>query len=226
VSPALDGTTLLLDGAPLDTSAMPLILPPGEHRLTARTPGRPDAERTVRVASGDEVAVELVLTQPPLAREPPGETPGPPAAPTPMGVEATVTPALPRHRNRHFGIGAGFGTNLRVAGDTGAPSISLALPVGPRLELGLDTVFVAYSVIPSVRVRLTGEALAVHAIVAGSMSFNDGSTMEHIFAGGLGAGVRYQPAPSFAMRLESYAAYAGKAHGWSIPTFLGGELWF
>jgi hypothetical protein len=38
--------------------------------------------------------------------------------------------------------------------------------------------------------------------------------------------VRYQPAASFAMRLESYAAYAGKAHGWSIPTFLGGELWF
>jgi hypothetical protein len=226
VSPAIDGTTLLLDGAPLDTSAMPLILPPGEHRLTARASGRPDAERTVRVASGDEVAVELVLTQPPLAREPPGETPGPTAAPTPMGVEATAEPAVPRHRNRHFGIGAGFGTNLRLARDTGAPSLSLALPLGSRFELGLDTVFVGFSVVPSVRVRLTGDALALHAIVAMPWSFNDGSTMERFVAGAFGAGVRYQPAPSFAVRLEGYAAYAGKAHGWTIPTFLGGELWF
>ncbi|HEX3473714.1 MAG TPA: tetratricopeptide repeat protein [Kofleriaceae bacterium] len=226
VSPAIDGTQLLLDGAPLDTSAMPLILPPGEHRLTARTPGRPDAERTVRVASGDEVAVELVLTQPPLAREPPGEPPGPTAAPTAMGVEATAAPAPPRHPNRHFGIGAGFGTNLRLTHDTGAPSLSLALPIGSRLELGADVVFVAYSVVPSARIRLAGETLALHAIVAAPISFKDGSTMATFFAGGLGAGVRYQPAPSFAMRLEGYAAYAGKAHGWTIPAFLGGELWF
>ena len=224
VSPALDGTTLLLDGVPLDTSAMPLILPPGEHRVTARTPGRPDAERTVRVASGDEVAVELVLTQPPLVREPPGETPGP--TPTPMGVEATAAPALPVHPHRRFGIGAGFGTNLRLARDTGAPSLSLALPIGSRLELGVDAVFVGYSVIPSLRVRLAGDALAVHALGAVPISFNDGSTMQTFAAGGFGAGVRYRPMPGFAVRLESYAAYAGKAHGWSIPTFLGGELWF
>src|SRR5215470_17590041 len=166
VSPALDGTTLLLDGAPLDTTTMPLILPPGEHRLTARTPGRPDAERTVRVASGDEVGVELVLSQPPLAREPPGETPAPTPTPTPMGVEATAAPAVPRHPNRRFGIGAGFGTNLRLASNTGAPSLSLALPVGSRLELGLDGMFVAWSVVPSVRVRLAGEALSVHVVGA------------------------------------------------------------
>ena len=102
----------------------------------------------------------------------------------------------------------------------------LAVPVGSRLELGLDGGFVGYSVIPSVRVRLAGEALALHAVAAMPISFNDGSTMQTFVAGGFGAGVRYQPAPSFAMRLEGYAAYAGKAHGWSIPTFLGGELWF
>lgn len=171
VSPALDGTTLLLDGAPLDTTTMPLILPPGEHRLTARTPGRPDAERTVRVASGDEVAVELVLTQPPLAREPPGEPPA--ATPTPMGVEAEPTDkAVLLPRKRRFAIGAGFGTNLRLARDTGAPAVSLALPVGSRLELGLDGVFVAYSVIPSVRVRLAGDALAIHAVGAVPISLD------------------------------------------------------
>jgi hypothetical protein len=227
VSPALDGTTLLLDGAPLDTTTMPLILPPGEHRVTARTPGRPDAERTVRVASGDEVAVELVLTQPPLAREPPGESQGPTAAPTPMGVEAEATDkAVLRPRKRRLGIGVAFGTNLRIAGDTGAPSLSLALPVGSRLELGLDTVFVAWAVVPSARVRLFGDALAVHLVGAVPIAFKDGSTMETFAAGGFGAGLRYQPMPSFAMRLEGYAAYAGKAHGWSIPTFLGGEVWF
>jgi hypothetical protein len=143
-----------------------------------------------------------------------------------MGVEASGEPAPPRPPNRHFGIGAGFGTNLRIARDTGAPSVSLALPVGSRLELGLDAVFVGYSVIPSLRVRLAGEALALHAVGAVPISFNDGSTMERFVAGAFGLGVRYQPMPSFAMRLESYAAYAGKAHGWSIPMFLGGELWF
>jgi hypothetical protein len=143
-----------------------------------------------------------------------------------MGVEATGAPALPVHPRRRFGIGAGFGTNLRLTRDTGAPSVSLALPLGSRIELGLDGVFVGYSVIPSVRVRLAGDALAVHALGAVPISFNDGSTMERFVAGGFGLGVRYQPLASFAMRLESYAAYAGKAHGWSIPMFLGGELWF
>jgi hypothetical protein len=226
VSPALDGTTLLLDGAPLDTSAMPLILPPGEHRLTARTPGRPDAERTVRVASGDEVAVELVLTQPPLAREPPGENPGPAVAPTPMGVETTAAPTLPERVHHGFGIRGAFGTNARLMSDTGAPSVGVVFGLGDRLELGADFVFPALAVVPSARYRLFGDALAVHLVVAAPISFKDGSTMETFAAGGLGAGVRYQVAPRFAMRLESYAAYAGKAHGWTIPTFLGGEVWF
>ena len=224
VSPAIDGTTLLLDGAPLDTTTMPLILPPGEHRLTARASGRPDAERTVRVASGDYVAVELVLTQPPLAREPPGETPAPTAAP--MGVEATAAPAPPRPPNRHFGIGAGFGTNLRIPGDAGAPSVSVAAGLGDRFELGADVVLVAWSLVPSLRVRLAGDAVAVHAVAAVPISFKDGSAMQTFVGGALGLGVRYQPVPSFAMRLESYVSYAGKAHGVSIPMLLGGELWF
>lgn len=226
VSPAINGTTLLLDGVPLDTSTMPLILPPGEHRVTARAAGRADAERTVRVASGDEVAVEIKLAEPPLVREPPGETPAPTPTATGVVTDATDKAGLRTGPNRRFGIGAGFGTNLRLARDTGAPSLSLALPLGSRLELGLDAVLVGYSVIPAVRVRLAGDALAVHAVGAVPISFNDGSTMERFVAGAFGLGVRYQPMPSFAMRLESYAAYAGKAHGWTIPMFLGGELWF
>jgi hypothetical protein len=225
VSPALDGTQLLLDGAPLDTSTMPLILPPGEHRLTARTPGRPDAERTVRVASGDEVAVELVLTQPPLAREPPGETPPPTATPTPMGVEATAPPR-PEPPHHGFGIRAGFGTNLRLLHDTGAPAIGVAAGLGGRFEIGADFLAPAFALVPAARVRLFGDALAVHLVGAVPIAFKDGSTMQTFVAGGLGGGLRYQATPGIVMRLESYAAYAGKAHGWTIPTFLGGELWF
>jgi hypothetical protein len=221
VSPALDGTTVLLDGAPLDTSAMPLILPPGEHRLTARATGRPDAERTVRVASGDEVAVELVLAEPPLVREPPGEP-----STAAVEVEAHPTAPPPIARPRRFGIGAGFGTNLMLARETGAPSLGLAVAIGSRFEIGLDGVFVAYAVIPSVRVRLVGHAVALHAIGAVPIAFNDGSTMDLFVAGAVGLGLRYRPTPSFAMRLESYAALANKSRGASIPMFLGGELWF
>lgn len=221
VSPALDGTTVLLDGAPLDTSTMPLILPPGEHKLTARVTGRPDAERTVRVASGDEVAVELVLTEPPLVRDAPGETPG---IATPMGVEATAAPAP--SGPPVFGIGAGFGTNLRLTSDTGAPSLSLAFPFATRFEAGLDVIFVAWAAVPSIRVRLAGDALAVHAVVAMPIALKDGDSMDRFVAGAGGLGVRYRPMPHFAMRLESYVAYAGKSHGVSIPTFLGGEIWF
>ena len=226
VSPALDGTTLLLDGVPLDTSAMPLILPPGEHRVTARANGRPDAERTVRVASGDEVAVELVLTQPPLAREPPGEATGPTGAPTPMGVEATAEPALPRPLHRRFALAARFGSNLRLPRDTGTGSLGAVIGLGSRVEVGADVVLVAWSVMPAVRVRLAGDAISVHAVGAMPISFKDGSTMQTFVAGAGGLGLRVQPAPSLAMRLESYASYAGKAHGWSFPMFLGGELWF
>src|SRR5215470_5761080 len=36
VSPDVDDVALILDGTPLDKPVMPLIVPPGEHRLVAR----------------------------------------------------------------------------------------------------------------------------------------------------------------------------------------------
>ncbi|TMQ09721.1 MAG: hypothetical protein E6J91_29375 [Deltaproteobacteria bacterium] len=87
-------------------------------------------------------------------------------------------------------------------------------------------VFVAWAAVPSVRVRLAGDVLAVHAIAALPIALKDGANMDRFVAGAGGLGVRYRPMPHFAMRLESYVAYAGKAHGVSIPMFLGGELWF
>ena len=45
-------------------------------------------------------------------------------------------------------------------------------------------------------------------------------------AAGLGLRMRLPAMPSLALRLESYVSFAGETHGTTIPTFLGGELWF
>jgi hypothetical protein len=219
IRPAIAGTTLILDGTPLEQPAMPLILPPGEHQLIARAPGRSDAERAVRAVPGDVLTVELSL----------GELPAPSAPPAPPPVEAVVEPAPAgpvRRAARRFAVGAGFGTNLRLAGETGAPSLAVAAALGSRLEVGVDVVLVAYAVVPSLRVRVIGDALALHAVAALPVAFNDGPMSERFVAGALGLGLRYRPIPSVAVRLESYASFAAEPHGTTIPTFLGGEVWF
>jgi hypothetical protein len=219
LAPPAAGATLAVDGIALDHPAMPLILPPGEHRLTARVAGRPDAERTVRVASGDALSVELAIPDSqPAASTAPGATR--------PAVTAERAPSGDAPRPRRFAIGAGFGTNLRLARNTGAPSISAALAITSRLELGLDAVLIAYAVIPSVRVRLIGDALALHAIAAVPYAITDGGASDRFAAAAIGLGLRYRPLPGVAVRLESYAAIADRMHGTSVPAFLGGELWF
>jgi hypothetical protein len=215
ITPAGADAALIVDGTPLDQPAMPLFLPPGEHRLIARAAGRRDAERVVRVAAGDELPVELALGEP-LVTE---------AAPPPAVASAAHATTEPAARRR-FAVGSAFGTNLRLAGDTGAPSLGAAAAIGARLELGVDVVLVAYAVVPSVRVRVVGDALALHVVGAVPIAFNDGPTADRFVAGALGLGLRYRPMPRLAVRLESYASFAGKTHGTAIPTFLGGELWF
>ena len=216
-----DTVALSVDGAALDHPGMPLILPAGEHRLTARVAGHPDAERTVRVASGDTLEVELAIPEPP-APEPPPVGPAPRAAAV---VDRAPAPDA-ELRPRRFAVGAGFGTNLRLAGDTGAPSLGVAVAIGSRIELGLDAVLVAYAVIPSLRVRLIGRALALHAVAAVPYSLTDGGSSQRFAAFAAGLGLRYRPTPAIALRLESYAAIADRMHGTSVPAFLGGELWF
>ena len=60
------------------------------------------------------------------------------------------------------------------------------------------------------------------------LSAQQGEEMERFVAGAVGLGLRLRLSalPSLALRLESYASFAGKAHGTTVPTFLGGELWF
>ncbi len=213
VQVTVDGAELSLDGEVLGTTPleMPLVLPPGEHRLTARVPGHRDAVRVVKVASGDELEVELS----------PAPAPAEPSEPA-RAKAPTRRPTRPQGR---FSLGAGFGTNLRQLGDTGAPSARLAMRLG-RVELGVEGVFVAYAVVPSLRVRLAGDALSLHLVGAMPVALEAGAMKETFVAGAGGLGLRYRATPTLAFRLEAYASYAGKAHGMAVPTFLGGELWF
>lgn len=215
VSP--DGATVLVDDQELGTLVeMPIVLPPGEHRLVARMAGRTDAVRVVRVASGDELTVDLKTTD------------------VPAGGGAEIndkpdpeTPIETRGKAKRFAIGAGFGTNLRdTLGETGAPSVGVAFAFGSRVTVGVDAIIVAYAVMPSLRVRLAGDAFSVHAIAAVPIVFPEGEMSSTFVAGAGGLGLRYRPTPTLSFRLEALASFAGKDHGTTIPAFLGGELWF
>ena len=215
---APDGAQLTVDGVDLGTMPidMPLMVAPGEHKVVVRSQGMRDAERTVRVASGDvtDVAMKLVEIQAAkLADVTPADDvniKGPPAA----------------GGRKRFALGAAFGTNLRQAADTGAPALGLSVALTSRLELGVDTIIVAYAVMPSIRVRIAGGKVALHAAVAMPVSFKDGEMSETFVAGAVGLGLRIRPKPSFALRIESFASFAGKDHGMTVPAFIGGELWF
>ena len=97
--------------------------------------------------------------------------------------------------------------------------MGLGVALGSRLELGVDATIVAYSVIPSLRVRLAGDAVALHAIAAAPISFNDGDEMETFGAVAAGLGLRFRipGLPGLAMRLETYAAYAGESEPPTSP---------
>jgi hypothetical protein len=215
VTTSPDGATLFVDDQELGTLVeMPLILPPGEHRLVAKAPGRTDATRVVRVASGDELTVDLPTKEAPPLPEAKGEK---------GAEEAAAKVAMPQ---KHFAIGAGFGTNLKAAGDTGAPSIGVAVQLGSRVQIGADAIVVAYAVMPSLRVRLAGDALSVHLIGAVPIVFPSGEMSSTFVAGAGGLGLRYRATPMLAFRLEAMASFAGSDHGTTFPAFLGGELWF
>lgn len=217
------GTELLVDGISLGTAPFeePIILPPGEHRLTARAVGHKDAERTVRVASGDEVEVTLTLADAPAE---------PAAKPTvieePAQKDKIEESVVAHPTPKRFTVGAAFGTNLRAVGDTGAPTLGLGFAVTDRIELGVDAVVVAYAVMPSVRVRLAGDKVSVHAAAAMPISITNNGMSETFVAGAVGLGLRVRAMPTFSIRVESFASFAGKDHGTTVPAFVGGELWF
>jgi PEGA domain/Tetratricopeptide repeat len=208
--------TLILDGNPLGTMPvpMPLVLSPGEHKLVAKADGHKDAERTLRVASGDEAEISLTLSETPKDPEPT------------VTIETKV-PIEVEAKPKRFSIGAGFGTNLRAVADTGAPSLGVGVSIGSRLQLGVEGILVAYAVMPTVRVRIAGDAISAHAILAVPIAFPGDEMGEETFVAGAGGlGVRIKAAPMLSFRIEALASYAGKDRGTTFPTFVGGELWF
>jgi hypothetical protein len=209
--------TLFLDGTQLGTMPvpMPLILPPGEHKLLAKAEGFKDAERTLRVASGDEAEISLTLT------EEPKETKADPILTT------TKTTTITETKPKRFSLGASFGTNLRAVADTGAPALGLGVMIGSRLQLGVDGILVAYAVMPSIRLRLAGDGVSVYAMAALPIAFPGDEMGDKTFVAGAGGlGVRIKAAPMLSFRIESLASYAGSDRGTTFPTFVGGELWF
>ncbi len=239
VTVPVEGAELILDGVSLGTMPldMPLILPPGEHRLVARAEGYRNAERAMRLASGDELEVALQLAA--LPPEPAPQVVRNPGKPGKGGKGAKLAvkrplddldePDFPQRRSRFrktFSIGGGYGSNLRDVENTGAGTARLAVRFGSRLELGVEGIFVAYAVMPSLRLRLFGERFSAHLIGAAPISIKSGDMEETFVAGAGGRGVRLHLTPSLAVRLEGYASYAGKQHGTTYPAFVGGELWF
>jgi hypothetical protein len=212
-----DGAAISLDGNALGTMPgleMPLIVAPGEHKIVATLEGKRDAEKTVRVASGDDVKVELALVDAPAAKT--------------IIVEKPVEPvhAAVVESPKHFRIDAGFGTNLQQVANTGVPDLGIGIAIGSRLELGVDVMLVAYAVMPSVRVRLAGDRTSLHLIGAVPIAFTDGNMSSTFAAGAGGLGVRIRATAAISLHLEAFASYAGSAHGTTFPAFVGGDVWF
>lgn len=203
---------LTVDGAP---GSPEMLLAPGEHKVVAKAPGHKDEEKTVRVASGDLVEVSLTLAETPkmvITAEQPH-------------IDAAIIPPTRTFvpAPKRFALGAAFGTNLLAVADTGAPALGLSMAATSRVEVGVEAVLVAFAVMPSVRVRLAGDAFSVHATAAMPVAF---AMSETFVAGAVGVGLRYRATPALAFRLESLASFASKNHGTTLPTFVGGELWF
>jgi hypothetical protein len=228
VTVAVEGAELIVDGVSLGTFPldMPLILPPGEHRIVARAEGFRDAERSMRLASGDELEVALTLAvrpPEPVARperivvRPPDDGDGDDAAPRKRRASAS---------RKRFSLGGGYASNLRDVENTGAGTARLAMRMGSRLELGVEGVFVAYAVVPSLRLRLFGDTFSAHLIGAAPVAIKAGAMEETFVSGAGGLGLRLRLTDSLAVRLEGYYSYAGKTRGTTYPAFVGGELWF
>jgi hypothetical protein len=114
------GADVLIDGtlagrAPL---AEAVFLDPGEHTVTVRFPGRPDAMRAVTLVAGGSQAVSIKV----LPREPP---------PVPRIVERRpLWPALAAGGAAVIGLAVGAGLTVAANGKSG-DAASLRAKVGP-----------------------------------------------------------------------------------------------
>jgi len=213
-----EGAAVLVDGKKAgDTPlARPLVLAPGRHTITVGMPGGRVETRIVTLASGDQAKVDVTLGPDHVVG---GGGDG-------DGDAGGVHKRIERGRGGRVAVSASLGTNALQLGDTGAAVVGLGVRLGSRVTLGVDVVTVAWSVVPSLRLRLFGQALALHAIVALPLSFSDAGESGTFVAGAFGLGVRYFAAPRLALRIEGLVSIAGGDHGTTVPAFAGVELWF
>lgn len=212
---APDGAEVLVDGQSVGTMPldMPLIVAPGEHKVQVKLAGKRDGDKNLRVASGDEISVKISLADQPKT-------------PPPEDRVVVVAPPEEPPAPKVFALSAGFGTNFQMVGKSGVPDLGLGYSIGDRLQLAVDVTFVAYAVMPSVRVRLAGDRASVHLIGAVPVAFTDGGMSETWVSGAGGIGLRLRATPALALHLEAYASYGLKDHGLTFPAFVGGEVWF
>jgi hypothetical protein len=217
VTTAPDGVTVVVDGREVGPAPLsrPLVLGPGEHVIEAKGDGLEPATKKVTLAAGDATKVHLELKA--RASDTPTTT-----TPTTTGGGLSMT----LERRRWIAVGASMATNTLEVAETGAPTVGVEVRFADRIGVGVDVVAVAWAVIPSVRVRLAGDALQVHLIGAVPLSFVDGEDSEMFVAGAGGLGVRWFPTAAIAVRAEALVSYAGSEHGLTVPGSLGVELWF
>lgn len=207
------GAVISVDGhkageAPLQR---PLVLGPGRHTIEIGMPGGRVETRVVALASGDQAKVDVTLG--PDRVIPGGDVGG-------GSLVKTV------ERGGAFAVAVSAGTNALQLGDTGAAVVGVAVRAGSRVTLGVDVVTVAWAAVPSLRFRLLGDALSVHAIVAVPIAFTDGDTSSTFVAGALGVGLRYFASARLAVRVEAMVSVAGDDHGTTLPAFAGLEWWW
>jgi hypothetical protein len=95
-----------------------------------------------------------------------------------------------------------------------------------RVSAALDVVLIAFSAVPSVRLRLVGDRVSLHAVAAVPISFTDGGKSDFFVAGAGGLSLRFRVTDLLALRLEGLVSYAGSVRGVAVPLLAGGELWF
>lgn len=226
-----DGVEVSIDGRELGTTPLdkPVVLGPGRHTFTLRAPSGKVETRRITLASGDMLPLEVDMRGPDTGTTavdgvPPVNGAGTSGGTT--GAGGIAMDAEPAAGGRGMlGLSAGFATNARLIGDTGAPVVGAHLRTG-RLVFGADVILVAWAVMPSVRVHLAGsDTLGVHATLAVPVSFTDGDVNDVFVAGAAGLGLRMWLAGSLAVRAEALASVAGDDHGVNFPISLGVELW-
>jgi hypothetical protein len=217
-----EGALVTVDGRAIGPSPLadPIILGPGDHVVGASHDGYQAGERSIRVAAGDSLSVGLSLSKLPEAPVAAVSRPRPVPEPEPEPIAPREAP------DRRLSISASFATNAIEVDSTGAPALGLAYTLANRITVGVEAIFIAYSAVPEVRVRLLGDAVSVHAIAAVPVSFTDGDESETFAAAAGGLGLRVRAHERVSLRAEAWVSYAGSERGTTAPVFAGAELWF